>query len=210
MPHLLGPDGRPIPRRILKREIAGPTVSGVRPIIGDHPSSGLTPRRLANLLRAAEEGDAIAYLELAEDMEEKDLHYSSVIGTRKRAVVQLEITVEAASDAADDEANAELVRQFLARDEIEDEFVDMLDAIGKGYSVTEILWQESAGEWMPERLEWRLPQWFELDRDDGRTLWLRGENGLEPLPAYKFIPHCARAKSGLPIRGGLARLAAWA
>ena len=210
MPQLLGPDGQPIRRQLLKREIAAPTVTGVRPIIGDHPSAGLTPRRLANLLRSAEEGDAIAYLELAEDMEEKDLHYSSVMGTRKRAVAQLEVTVRAASDAADDEADAELIRQFLARDEIEDEVFDMLDAIGKGYSVTEIIWEETEGQWMPERLEWRLPQWFELDRDDGRTIWLRGDDGPEALPPWKFIVHCARAKSGLPIRGGLARIAAWA
>ena len=40
------------------------------------------------------------YLELAEDMEEKDLHYLSVLGTRKNAVAQLDLIVSAASSAA--------------------------------------------------------------------------------------------------------------
>ena len=210
MAQLLGPDGQPLRREFLKQEVSAPTTRGVRQIIGDHPSRGLTPSKLARLLREAEEGDATAYLELAEDMEEKDLHYASVLGTRKRAVAQLEVTVEAASDAAGDEADAELIRQFLARDELEDELFDMLDAIGKGYSVTEIIWQQDGRTWLPERLEWRLPQWFELDRENGRTIWLRSEDGPQELPGFKFICHAARTKSGLPIRGGLARLAAWA
>ena len=31
-----------------------------------------------------------------------------------------------------------------------------------------------------------------------------------PLAPYKFITHFAKAKAGLPIRGGLARAAGWA
>src|SRR3546814_12737192 len=34
--------------------------------------------------------------------------------------------------------------------------------------------------------------------------------GPQPLTALKFIIHTHKAKSGLPIRGGLARVAAWA
>ena len=41
---------------------------------------------------------------------------------------------------------------------------------------------------------------------------LRLRQGMDEvdLPDYKFIVHFHKAKSGLPIRGGLARLAAWA
>lgn len=211
MTTLYGPDGRPVDLAALKREHSNPTVTGVRSIQSEHPSAGLTPARLARLLRDAEDGDATQYLELAEDMEEKDLHYLAVLGTRKRQVCQLEITVEAATDDKDDVANADLVREVLARDEVEDELFNVLDAVGKGYSASEIVWDFSERQWMPNRIEWRDPRWFQFDRADGRTLLLRSANGAtEPLAPYKFILHTHAAKSGLPIRGGLARCAGWA
>ncbi|MBF0249953.1 MAG: DUF935 domain-containing protein [Alphaproteobacteria bacterium] len=202
--------GRPIRKSELTEELAGPTVAGVRQYHSGHPAQGLTPPRLASILREAEMGDATRYLELAEEMEEKDLHYLGVLGTRKRQVAQLEINVIAASDDKHDQDNADLIRDWLGRDEIEDELFDILDSVGKGYSVTEIMWQLDSGQWMPERLEFRDPRWFRFDPDDGKTLRLIDEHGqLSPLAPYKFIRHVTRAKSGLPIRGGLARAAAW-
>jgi phage gp29-like protein len=208
-PRLLGPDGTPIEKRVLTTEHSAPTTAGVRSIVAPHPAQGLTPQRLARLLRRAEEGDAEDYLALAEEMEEKDLHYLSVLGTRKRQVAQLEITVDAASDSADDAANAELVENFLQRDCLEDELVDVLDAVGKGYSLVEIVWDMSERQWMPGRLEWRDQRWFELDRVDGRTPRLRTAGPPEDLPPFKYVRHFHKSKSGLPIRGGLARAVAW-
>ena len=211
MPQLLDQHGRPIDLSRLRDDVAGPSVQGVRSIITGHPADGLTPRRLASILHAAEQGDALAYLELAEQMEEKYLHYLSVLGTRKRAVTQLEITVEAADDSKLAVEQADLIREWLDRDELQDELFDILDAIGKGFSHTEIIWETSANQWLPRCLEWRDPRWFEFDRVDGRTPLLRGNGGqLEPLPPYKFIFHQHKAKSGLAIRGGLARPVAWA
>lgn len=210
MAQLLGPDGEPIRKTSLIREQAAPSTAGVRQIISGHPAQGLTPQRLAVLLRQAEEGDPVSYLELAEEMEEKDLHYLGVLGTRKQQVAQLEITVQPASDSAEDEASADLVRDFLKRKELQDELTDILDATGKGFSATEIMWETSERQWMPTCLEWRDPRWFLFDRQDGRTLHLRGQDGQpEPLRPYKFIVHQAKAKSGLPIRGGLARPVSW-
>ncbi len=203
--------GRPVRVEALKQEVAGPTLSGVRSIISEHPASGLTPGRLASILRQAENHDALAYLALAEDMEEKDLHYLGVLGTRKRQVSQLPITVESPSDDPDDEANTQLVRDWLERDTLQMELFDILDAVGKGFSRTEIVWDMSERQWLPNRLEWRDPRWFTFDRIDGRTPMLRGDDGFPvPLDAFKYICHDHQAKSGLPIRGGLARPASWA
>ena len=67
--------GRPIRRSGLRGERAGPTVTGVRSVLTSHPASGITPEKLAALLREAENpGGASRYLELAEEMEERDLH----------------------------------------------------------------------------------------------------------------------------------------
>src|SRR5690606_631381 len=64
----------------------------------------------------------------------------------------------------------------------------------------------------PARLERRDPRWFTFDKDGTTPLLRGGESGNEqdePLPAFKFIDLSIKAKSGLPIRSGLARLATW-
>lgn len=216
VPALIDSSGRPLrtAATILTTEIAAPTVAGLRNIISSHPAQGLDPARLTQILRSAEQGQATAYLELAEEMEEKYPHYQSVLGTRKRAVSQLPVTVEAASEDADDEADAQFLRDWLNRLTLQAELFDIMDGLGKGYSATEIVWSTGPKAWLPATLKWRFPQFFEYDRITGEQLLLRGgvegNSGLpQPLPPYKFIVHEPKAKSGLPIRGGLARTVAW-
>ncbi|MBX3447522.1 MAG: DUF935 domain-containing protein [Parvibaculaceae bacterium] len=209
MAQLLDHLGRPVSTAMLKQEQAPPQTTGVRQVVSGHPAQGLTPRRLAGILRDAENGDATRYFELAEEMEEKDLHYLAVLNSRKRAVAQLDITIEAASDDKLDQENADFARGWLDRDELEDDLFDILDGIGKGFSFTEIIWDMSERQWWPARLEWRDQRWFELDKEDGRTPLVRGIGTAEPLLPFKFIHHVHRAKSGLPIRSGLARIVAW-
>jgi phage gp29-like protein len=206
--------GQPLRREVLTREIAGPTLAGVRSPIAGYPADGMNPVRLANLLRAADGGDPLAYFELAEQIEERDLHYVGVLGQRKRSAAQVAVTVEAASDEQHDVQMADMVRGWLDRDELADEMFDVLDAVGKGQSFTEIIWDTSEGQFMPARLEWRDPRFFTVDPLDLRTPMLRGGvegRGVdEHLAPFKFIHHQVKAKSGLPIRSGLARIVAWA
>jgi phage gp29-like protein len=210
-PTLVDRWGNPLRRLELTADVAGPTITGVRTPLTGYPADGLDPVRLAAILRAADMGDPVRYLELAETIEERDLHYLGVLGTRRRSVSQIEITVEPASDAAEDEAKAQMVRDWLKRDELGEELFDILDCIGKGYSFTEIIWDVSEGQWSPGRLEWRDPRWFRFLRHDLATPVMLGEHGAEvPLPAFKFIFATMKAKSGIALRSGLARAAAWA
>ncbi|MDE2595963.1 MAG: DUF935 domain-containing protein [Sphingomonadales bacterium] len=214
MTELVDQYGRPLRRELLTRDIAGPTLAGVRSPIAGYPADGMTPVRLAELLREADQGEPLQYFELAEIIEERDLHYAGVLATRKRSVAQIDVTVESASDDPADVAEADLVREWLKRDELADEMFDILDAIGKGVSFTEIIWDTSDGNWWPARLEWRDPRWFRFDRLTQRRPLLRGgvdgTAQAEPLEPFKFIYTQIKAKSGLPIRSGIARLAAWA
>lgn len=207
---ILGPDGRPIETGRLKEQVLMPSLTGVRSILSDHPARGLSPSRLVQILDAAEGGDPVAYLELAEDMEERDLHYLSVLGTRKRAVSQQEWIVEAASDAAADVKAADFVRDFLRGLDTAEAVFDGLDAVGKGFSGQEILWDMSGREWRPVEIVYGDPRWFRFD-ETGRQLRLYDPSAIHglDLPPGKFITHTHKAKSGVPIRGGLARIAAW-
>jgi len=215
-PELVDARGRPLREAAatLTREVAAPMVSGIRSILSSHPAQGLDPAKLGRILRDAEHGDATAYLELAEELEEKWPHYQAVLGIRKRAVSQLPINVEAAGDSEEEEADAQLIRDWLKRLTLQGELFDILDALGKGFSVTEIIWALSAKTWLPAKLKWRHPQFFEFDQVTGEELLLKGgedgNSGLpEPLSPFKYITHFAQVKSGTPIRGGLARTVAW-
>lgn len=207
---LLDHRGEPVRKAELKAEVAAATTSGVRSPTTGYPGDGLTPSRLGAILKEADAGDAIRYLELAETIEERDPHYSGVLRTRRLAVSQLPVTVKPASDDAEDVEKAKMVETWLDRDELADEIFDILDTLGKGYSATEILWDTSEGQWMPLKLELRDPRWLRFDRHNLTTPLLLSEQGQEqPMPAFKFIFATIKAKSGLPIRAGLARIAVW-
>ena len=54
------------------------------------------------------------------------------------------------------------------------------------------------------------PRWFRFDRTDLTTLRKLNDHGVEePLDGGRFIFANIQAKSGLALRGGLARVAAW-
>jgi phage gp29-like protein len=213
MTGLLDHRGNPIRKDMLTREVAAPALASVRSPITGYPGNGLDPMGLAQLMRAADHGDPLRYFELAEQIEERDLHYAGVLGTRKRSVSQIDITVDAASDAPEDVAMADMVREWVARDELSDEMFDILDAIGKQISCTEIIWDTSEGQWSPLRLERVDQRYLTFDRRDLSTPMLRGGasgNGPdEYLEAFKFIDCRIKAKSGIPVRSGIARLQAW-
>ncbi len=191
-------------------EVATPQIGGVRQVISGHPADGLVPQRLARILRSAAEGEPETYFELAEDIEERDLHYAAVMATRKRSVAQLPITVKAASDSAEHKKHAEFLQSWVDEEILRASLFDMLDGIGKGLSVLELDWQYRMGAMLPRELTWRTQRWFTFDRNDGETLLLReGVSGI-PLPAQKFIVHRHKSKSGLTIRSGIARVALWA
>ncbi|WIY25050.1 DUF935 domain-containing protein [Parasedimentitalea psychrophila] len=207
---VLGPNGRPIERASLTEEIAAPSFGGVRSPIAGYPADGLNPLRLAQILRSADHGDPVRYLELAEAIEERDSHYVGVLGTRKRQVSQLGITVEDGDDSPIGVEMAERVRKWLKRGELTGELFHILDAVGKGYSFTEIIWERSEGQWQPRELKRRDPRWFRFERHDLETPLMLNNIGQEvPLPAFKFIYARMQAKSGLALRSGIARVAAW-
>lgn len=205
--------GRPMQRapvsQMVERE-AVVTLGGVRSIQSGHPADGLTPPRLAAILREAETGDATAYLELAEQMEEKDLHYAAVLGVRKRAIRSLDVQVDAGDSSGAAGELADMTRQALTSAHVRTSLIDMMDALGKSFSVCEMLWEREGKGLKLAGVEHVDPRWFEFSRENGAHLFLRDNAGPQPLRADTYIIHMAKAKSGLPIRGGLARLAAWA
>lgn len=174
-------------------------------------SSELTPEVLKRILQAATFGQFGDFIKMAELMEEEDAHYAAVLGTRKRAISSIDPVVEAAGE--DDKALeiAAAVQMMIEQPQFYDMLDDALDALGKSFAVIEQTWSIQGKYLMPSVFTWLDQRLFQFAKDQRKTLRIRvdgNEEGEELVPG-KFIVHMPRLKSGLQIRSGLARLAAW-
>lgn len=191
-------------------------VTNVRDRFSSYPSKGLTPQKLGTILKEADYGNVYRQYELFEEMEEKDARLFSVLQTRKLAVANKKWEIIAASDSAQDKRIADFVKENFENLDMENIFIDLMDAVGKGYSVCEIMWDISPDAFRISSIDWChqkrfIPNWSE---DNSRRLQgfrLTSDEhpqGIE-LPDRKFIIHRYKAKSGNPERGGLIRILAW-
>jgi phage gp29-like protein len=209
---LVGADGTALKARALTREVEIPTVSGVRQLFGETIAAGLLPGRLAATLRQAQEGDMRDFLTLAEEMEERELQYASVLGTRKRAITGIDPVLKGRVKRQEEDEIAAAIREdILDRPGFSDLVDDLLDALGKGYAASEIIWETGSDRWRPARFKRHDPRLFQFDRATLSSLRLRtdADPDGQTLDPMKWIIHTPRLKSGIPPRNGLARLAAW-
>ncbi len=182
----------------------------------DYPSAGLTPSRLATILREADDGSLSTAMELFEEMEEKDAHLFSVANTRRLALTGLDWQVTSAAEFREgidrglaDEAAA-YCRETLACLERFDETLQHLSlAVGRNIAVAEIVWDVAGGALRAVEL---LPVDFARitfgELDEVRLLTQDAPvEGIEP-PPNKFIVHIPHSVSGHPQRGGLLRVTA--
>lgn len=209
-PTILGPDGQPIVRKLLSEEVATPTIAGVRRTHEDRVASGLTPERLGSMLRDAAEGNGRAYLTLAEEMEERYLHYASQVQTRRLAIESIEVSVEAHESVPAKITDA--VKDLVDDPGFNDAIGDLTDGIAKGYAVVEMMWEYERKALRPVEYLVRDQRFFHVDRLSLRHLRLAVDGSIEgeDLPQAKFLRHLPRTKNGVTLRRGVARPAAWA
>lgn len=213
----------------LNQPFANPNSSEGRSSKCYHPSVGLTPRKLSNILSNAENGHSAEYFSLCSEIEEKWPRYATVMGVRKRQVAQLELDVQpnfnqlSENDTSEKKIriqHSDLIKRFLDKGTLQNSLFNMLDAIGKGVSITEIIW-EHGDLWLPSQLIFRPQQWFEyVDPEfiDNKTispqfphpLMMKSEgNSFVPLPSNRFIIHEMRLSNSMCSCSGMGRLAAW-
>ncbi|HRZ28686.1 MAG TPA: DUF935 domain-containing protein [Spirochaetota bacterium] len=190
-------------------------VQTVRDRYGSYPSRGLTPERLARIFTQADQGDVTRQAELFEEMEEKDLHLTGILQTRKLSVCGLEWEILPASDAAEDKKIADSAREMIEYIEnFDDALMDILDATGKGFSVCEIMWDISEGQVWAKQIEWVHQKRFTFNSPEALLKYpmlLTEDSPVwgEDLPPNKFIVHRYKARSGATPRAGLLRPCAY-
>ncbi|WP_261948955.1 DUF935 domain-containing protein [Paenibacillus melissococcoides] len=136
--------------------------------------------------------------------------YFSQLQTRKNAVTGLDFEVIPFSDDEWDKQIAEFVKEQIdGLENFEDIMMDLLDAIGKGISVSEIIWGYDDGFTVVEDIKWRHPKRLLWDNQDTLKVVTRDNPSGIPLPENKFVIHRYKARSGHPSRAGVLRVVAW-
>ncbi len=201
-----------------RREIA---VATIRDRWSDYPSSGLTPYSLANIFREADQGDVKRQSELFEEMEEKDTHLFSELQTRKNAVLGMDYDILPWSESAEDRRIRDFCSDCLFNmASLEDSLLDLMDAVGKGFSLSEIIWGMDGQRAVIDRIEWihaKKAVFYERGASDTwaksfevpRVLTESDPVNGEILPPFKLIYHRYKARSGYDTRAGVLRVCAW-
>ena len=145
-------------------------------------------------------------MQFAQDVEERDGHYRSVLGTRKLAITGLEWKIEAASDSAQDKDVAAFVSKHLGKASFSAMLFDLLDGVSKGYSVVEIVWKMEEGRIIPAKYMWVDQKSLNFDEDTQTEIQLIDDDHPvygAPLQFGKYITHVPKLKSGVTARSGL-------
>lgn len=186
-------------------------VASIRDRYSMYPSGGLTPQGLASIFKESDAGNIYRQSELFEEMEEKDPHLASILQTRKLAVAGLDYEIVPFSQESKDVEIADFISDVIYNlPDLEGNFLDILDAIGKGFSAMELYWDVRSSRNVVRHMEWVHPKrfvWY-------NTITPRLLTDQEPsmgidLPAFKFLFHQHKTRSGHPTRQGVLRVVAW-
>lgn len=176
-----------------------------------YPSKGLTPSKLASILREADQGYPARQVELFNELEEKDAHLLSQWQMRKNAVLDLEWEIQPENDDPRAKTAADFCREVMeGLEDLDDLLLDLLDAVPQGWAMSELTWDVSAGQAVVAGHR-RVPQERTRWDDQGVPRLATDEEtvrGIE-LPPYKVVYHRNRARSGQDVRCGVMRTCCW-
>ncbi len=177
----------------------------------NHPSKGLTPAKLYEILEAAEQGDIKAQHELFDDMEEKDAQIGADLGKRRQLAAEREWQIVPPDNATAEERKAtDHAIEVFSGLEVEDLILDLGEGIGHGWSNLSLPWSRDGSLRYIEQPELCPHSWFRLHPDDQNQLTLRDHSatGAELWP-LGWVQHRHRAKGGYVARMGLHRMLVW-
>ncbi|WP_046005793.1 DUF935 domain-containing protein [Pseudoalteromonas rubra] len=178
----------------------------------EHPTQGLTPAKLASLLKEAQEGNLAAMADLAKDMEDKDGHITCELGKRRRAIIGLDFNVKPPRNAsAAEKRDADMLAEII--DDATwfyDLLFDFSDAILKGFSPNELQWDYVEKQQIITGYEFRDQNLFKTHPDNHNHLVLNdnSRDGVSLNP-FGWAMHIHKSISGYVHRTGLLSALAW-
>lgn len=224
-------------RKTTRHEVDRPPVNGDllldEPLLIPRASDRFTnsiprdadPARVMNVLAAAFTGDLVAQSDLFERMEETWPRLAKNMLQIKQAVQKTDWEVvpytpdgveEPSPDAI---AKADVIKQMLqgwrpdpetSDNGFEDAVFDLCDAIGKGISVQEIMWESRDGTILPFAAQWIHPKYYGFPFDSNRIHARPDFTTWQQFVPGKFLIARFKNRSGqTPIGFGLLRPLAW-
>lgn len=205
---ILDAQGKPI--TVTKPPERSLATVAIRDKWGTYPANGLTPQRLAMILREADQGDLSQQAELFSQMEQRLPHLASVLQTRKLAISGLEWKFEPFSEDAKD---VEIAARFTAMwEELDTDelLLDMMDAVSKGVSFVALSWAVKDGGFVVNSTEPIDQKNWRYDLDDKLFRLITEEQPQGLLPTFgQVLEHRYRARSGSPTQAGVMRTCVW-
>ena len=192
-----------------KPELQRVHLRSVQDRFSSYPGARLTPGKLSAIFQAADQGEIREQMEFYEEMEEKDAHLASILQTRKVAVQGLKYRIMPYANNPQDTEVADFVRSVIASLDFEQIIINLLDALGKGYSVNEIIWEVRDGEVVIGNIEWINPKRISFAQGEKPHLIDAQGRTMMESPPWKLIFHRCILRSGSVVRAGLLRTVAW-
>jgi len=181
----------------------------------DYVADGMTPARLASILKEADAGDLRRQAELFDQIEERDAHIIGEISKRRNVILEADFDLKPASDDAKDVRIAEDVEEMLQNHtDWSEVIVSLQDAVGKGFSAFELEWDVSEGQAAIENFKFLEQKRFMFTDGVGvlsdvpRLVTDNDPMGIE-IPAFKVMMHRYGGLSGNVVRSGIYRICAW-
>ncbi len=198
-------------RHELEGEQTTASLTSVRqPVFSDTVLSTLTPSRLRTIRNNLKIGEVRDYLTLAEELEDSDPHYRSVLSSRKNQVTSIKPSIITTGDSDLEQKMADdIKRDIIDAPWFSGMEYDLLDALGKGYSVCEIIWKRTPDKWFPSTVKWKDPRYYRYDRDTMERIVLDEAGQEMELIRDKYVIHQPKMKSGHQMEAGLALVVAY-
>ncbi len=181
----------------------------------EYVTSGLTPERLAAILKEADAGDLRRQAELFDQIEERDGNIIGDISKRRNVILDADFTLEPATDDARDAKVYEDCQEMMKSiTDWPDVLESLQDAVGKGFSCFEQHWDVSEGQAQVEKFEFLEQKRFMFTDASGlfstipRLVTDDDPMGID-IPAWRVMMHRYKAVSGNAVRSGIYRICAW-
>lgn len=207
--------GRPIARPEKRPERRPLAAAPLRDAFRDYVADGLTPERLAAVLKEADAGNLTRQAELFDQIEERDGHIIGEMSKRRNVILDADFTLSPASEDPRDVAVYEDVKKMMEGITDWPETQEcMQDAVGKGFAAVELDWDISEGQAMVQKFDFIEQKRFLFCDQAGllssipRLVTDDDPMGVD-IPAWRTMMHRYGGKSGNTVRAGLYRICTW-
>ena len=187
---------------------------------GQATGAGLTPARYAAAIAQADAGRLASLVRVLRDIERRDLHLQSVLGTRRLALSRVPMQVLPADDTPEAQRIADECDEILrGLPDLARVVLELADGVYQPLAVQEIVWGVAGGRNVPVDLAWVDPARMLYYLSSDGTDPARGELRIilddwsstgERLPADKLVIHQPAQMAGYPWQCGLGRGLGWA